>query len=95
MVLVRRLVGEVLRAERMRQGRTLRDVSEKATVSLGYVSEVERGVKEASSECLAAICGALDLPLSSVLLRVSNQLLREERALTAVPASSPDVVAAA
>jgi transcriptional regulator with XRE-family HTH domain len=95
MVLVRRLVGEVLRAERMRQGRTLRDVSEKATVSLGYVSEVERGVKEASSECLAAICGALDLPLSSVLLRVSNQLLREERALTAVPASGPDVVAAA
>lgn len=95
MVLVRRLVGGVLREERMRQGRTLRDVSEKATVSLGYVSEVERGVKEASSECLAAICGALDLPLSAVLLRVSNQLLREERALTAVPDTGPDVVVAA
>jgi transcriptional regulator with XRE-family HTH domain len=95
MVLVRHLVGAVLREERMRQGRTLRDVSERATISLGYLSEVERGVKEPSSECLASICTALELPLSSVLLRVGSDLMREERALSAVPGSGPDVVAAA
>lgn len=99
MVLVRHLVGEVLREERIAQGRTLRDVSQRATVSLGYISEVERGVKEPSSECLAAICGALDVPLSAVLLRVSGELRRLERSLTAVPADGqptlPDVVAAA
>lgn len=99
MVLVRHLVGEVLREERVRQGRTLRDVSEKATVSLGYLSEVERGVKEASSECLASICSALELPQSSMLSLVSTELRREERALTALPtpdpAAGPEVVVAA
>lgn len=90
MVLVRQLVGEVLREERIRQGRTLRDVSERATVSLGYLSEVERGVKEASSECLAAICGALDLPQSSMLSLVSTELRREERALTPLPVPAED-----
>jgi transcriptional regulator with XRE-family HTH domain len=74
MVLVRQVLGEVLREERVRQGRTLRDVSKEATVSLGYISEIERGVKEASSECLAAVCAALDLPLSSVLELVSREL---------------------
>jgi hypothetical protein len=63
-VLVRELIGESLREERVSQGKTLRDVSRKARVSLGYLSEVERGQKEASSELLAAICAALDLPLS-------------------------------
>ena len=63
MILVRRLLGDVLRQERLRQGRTLRDVSASAQVSLGYISEIERGQKEASSECLAAICGALEVPL--------------------------------
>ncbi|MGH3368016.1 MAG: helix-turn-helix domain-containing protein [Nocardioidaceae bacterium] len=99
MVLVRQVLGEVLRDERVRQGRTLRDVSKEATVSLGYISEIERGVKEASSECLAALCAALDIPLSSVLDSVSHELRREELAgaLTPVDASAfmTDVVAAA
>src|SRR5690242_4410165 len=59
MVLLRQLLGDVLRRLRLRQGRTLREVSASARVSLGYLSEVERGQKEASSELLAAICGAL------------------------------------
>jgi transcriptional regulator with XRE-family HTH domain len=73
-MLLRRSIGEVLRRERQRQGRTLRQVSAAARVSLGYLSEVERGQKEASSELLAAICGALDLPLSFVLREVSDDL---------------------
>ncbi|MDQ3113528.1 MAG: helix-turn-helix domain-containing protein [Actinomycetota bacterium] len=73
-VLVRRSIGEVLRRERQQQDRTLREVSAAARVSLGYLSEVERGQKEASSELLAAICGALNLPLSFVLREVSDDL---------------------
>jgi transcriptional regulator with XRE-family HTH domain len=81
MVLVRQVLGEVLRQERVRQGRTLRDVSKDAMVSLGYISEIERGVKEASSECLAAVCAALDVPMSAVLELVSRDLRREEAAV--------------
>jgi transcriptional regulator with XRE-family HTH domain len=81
MVLVRQVLGEVLRQERVRQGRTLRDVSKDAMVSLGYISEIERGVKEASSECLAAVCAALEVPMSSVLELVSQELRREEAAV--------------
>lgn len=80
MVLVRRLLGDVLRRRRMEQGRTLRDVSAAARVSLGYLSEVERGRKEASSELLAAICTALDLPMSEVLREVSEEMSRVEAA---------------
>lgn len=97
MVLVRQVLGEVLREERVRQGRTLRDVSKEATVSLGYISEIERGVKEASSECLAAVCSALEVPLSSVLELVSQEMRREEATvgtLTPVDASVYDVAAA-
>ena len=65
--LLRELIGESLRQERVAQGRTLREVSKAAQVSLGYLSEVQRGQKEASSELLAAMCAALDLPLSVVL----------------------------
>ncbi len=89
MALVRELVGEALREERQRQGRTLRDVALGATMSLGYVSEVERGVKEPSSECLAALCTSLDMPLSSLLLRVSRELRRAELSLTSVPSDEP------
>ncbi|MGI8701869.1 MAG: helix-turn-helix domain-containing protein [Nocardioidaceae bacterium] len=78
MILVRRLLGDVLRQERLRQGRTLRDISAHARVSLGYLSEIERGQKEASSECLAAVCGALEVPLSAVLSDVSGEIAREE-----------------
>ena len=80
MILVRRLLGDVLRQERLRQGRTLRDVSASAQVSLGYISEIERGQKEASSECLAVICGALEVPLSVVMADVSQEIAREEAA---------------
>jgi transcriptional regulator with XRE-family HTH domain len=72
MVLLRQLLGDVLRRLRIRQGRTLREVSASARVSLGYLSEVERGRKEASSELLAAICTALDTPLSQVFREVSD-----------------------
>lgn len=67
MPLLRRLLGDLLRAHRQGQQRTLRDVADLASVSLAYLSEVERGVKEPSSELLAAICGALQLPLSQLL----------------------------
>jgi transcriptional regulator with XRE-family HTH domain len=87
MVLVRRLIGDVLRRRRVEQGRTLREVSTAARVSLGYLSEVERGRKEASSELLAAICQALDLPLSEVLREVSEEMSRVEAA--AVGALTP------
>lgn len=81
MVLFRRLLGEVLRSQRMRQGRTLRQVSADARVSLGYVSEIERGQKEASSELLSSICSALDVPLSEILSEVSDAVALEEAAL--------------
>ncbi len=95
MVLLRHLLGDVLRRLRLRQGRTLREVSAAARVSLGYLSEVERGQKEASSELLAAICSALNTPLSHVLGEVSDsfalaELQNESAVLTpagAAPAS--------
>lgn len=80
MTSLRQFVGEVLRARRIKEGLTLRDVSAKARVSLGYISEVERGQKEASSELLAALCSALEVPMSSVLLEVSLLLRSEEEA---------------
>jgi transcriptional regulator with XRE-family HTH domain len=78
MVLLRHLLGDVLRRLRLRQGRTLREVSAAARVSLGYLSEVERGQKEASSELLAAICTALGTPLSHVLGEVSDSFALAE-----------------
>lgn len=77
-MLMRELVGETLREERVAQGRTLREVSALARVSLGYLSEVERGQKEASSELLAAICGSLGLPLSTLLMVVSEKMSAQE-----------------
>lgn len=74
MIVLRREIGEVLRSARQQQGRTLREVSSAAQVSLGYLSEVERGQKEASSELLASICQALDIPMSSVLRQVSDRI---------------------
>lgn len=72
--LLREAVGERLRRARTAQSRTLRDVSRAARVSLGYLSEVERGRKEASSELLSSICGALDLPLPELLVTVACDL---------------------
>lgn len=83
MVLFRRMLGDVLRDQRMQRGMTLREVSAEARVSLGYISEIERGQKEASSELLASLCAALDLPLSDVLREVSDAVAVEEAAVVA------------
>ena len=79
MTMLRQVVGETLRGIRLRQRRTLREVSSRARVSLGYLSEVERGQKEPSSELLAAICGALDVELSELFREVTDTLRREEK----------------
>lgn len=99
MVLFRRTLGEVLRATRMERGLTLREVSAQARVSLGYISEIERGQKEASSELLASLCSALDVPLSAVLRQASVVVAREEALgrTTSLESARPtgDVVASA
>ncbi|MDJ1130931.1 helix-turn-helix domain-containing protein [Streptomyces iconiensis] len=93
MILLRRLLGDVLRRQRQRQGRTLREVSSSARVSLGYLSEVERGQKEASSELLSSICDALDVRMSELMREVSDELalaeLAESAASDAVPPMRP------
>ena len=78
MVIFRRLLGDVLRSARMQRGMTLRELSAEARVSLGYISEIERGQKEASSELLASLCQAMDLPLSEVLRDVADAVAVEE-----------------
>ncbi|MCU1674585.1 MAG: hypothetical protein JWN77_2698 [Frankiales bacterium] len=103
MAVLRTLIGESLRTTRLRQQRTLREVSGAAQVSLGYLSEVERGQKEASSELLASICRALGIRLSDVLRDVSETLSVLEPAPDLVLEPAPvasvhsirDVVAAA
>ncbi len=92
-VLMREALGETLRELRRAESLTLREVSAKARVSLGYLSEIERGQKEASSELLNAICGALGIPLSSLLRRVGDQI--DARAsVTALPVRRQTVAAA-
>jgi transcriptional regulator with XRE-family HTH domain len=78
MVVLRHHIGDVLRDARQRQGRTLREVSSAARVSLGYLSEVERGQKEASSELLWSICDALDVPMSLVLREAADRIAVSE-----------------
>jgi transcriptional regulator with XRE-family HTH domain len=77
-LLMREILGDSLRSIRIAQGRTLRDVSRSARISLGYLSEIERGVKEASSELLAAIAWALDVPLSRIVFDVAERLAQTE-----------------
>ncbi|CAL9539880.1 MULTISPECIES: helix-turn-helix domain-containing protein [Streptomyces] len=89
MILLRRLLGDVLRRQRQRQGRTLREVSSSARVSLGYLSEVERGQKEASSELLASICEALDVRMSELMREVSDELALAELAQSAASDTVP------
>lgn len=92
MPILRHEIGDVLRDVRQRQGRTLREVSHDARVSLGYLSEVERGQKEASSELLASICEALDVPLSAMLREVSDRIAEQEGVI--VPDTVPDELTA-
>ena len=75
--MLRTLLGDVLRRRRLAQRRTLADVAGKASISMPYLSEVERGRKEASSEVLAAVCDALKVQLSEVLAEVGRDLARE------------------
>ncbi|MBW8171710.1 helix-turn-helix domain-containing protein [Ornithinimicrobium sp. Arc0846-15] len=93
MVLLRRELGDVLREKRTGQGRTLREVSASASVSLGYLSEVERGEKEASSELLASICKALELPLGQMLSDVADRVMLAEAAQDPVTAMLADGLA--
>ena len=79
---LRQAVGDALRRRRQAQGRTLREVAEAAGVSLTYLSEVERGRKEASSEVLEAVCAALHLALAELFFEVAETLALAE----AVPA---------
>jgi transcriptional regulator with XRE-family HTH domain len=90
MTLLRTQLGTTLRGHRLRQRRTLRDVSGAARVSLGYLSEVERGQKEASSELLASICDALDLELADLLAEVSQELRGTETVLSGAVRSVAD-----
>ena len=90
MALLRRVIGDALRARRQGQQRTLREVSTAANVSLGYLSEIERGQKEASSELLAAICDALGARLSEVLRDASDTLARAEFGDAAIAPAGTD-----
>lgn len=99
MPVLRNELGDVLRDARLGQGKTLRDISSEARVSLGYLSEVERGQKEASSELLASICDALDVPMSAILRDVSERFemaegLVDARSLSRMPLMQqiPDTV---
>lgn len=74
MVLLRHGVGDVMRDYRIERGMTLRDVAERSSVALGYLSELERGQKEASSEILASIAQAFDVPLSQLIREVADRL---------------------
>jgi transcriptional regulator with XRE-family HTH domain len=94
MTLLRTQLGHTLRGHRLSQRRTLRDVSGAARVSLGYLSEVERGQKEASSELLASICDALELELADLLAEVSLQLRGIDSAAVRPLAPSSDAPAA-
>lgn len=77
-ILLRKIIGDQLRKQRTAQHRTLREVSRVAQVSLGYLSEVERGQKEASSELLGSICRSLDIPLSTLMADVAVEVARCE-----------------
>jgi len=94
MVLVRQEIGDVLRDFRLQKGRTLRQVAGEASVALGYLSEVERGQKEASSEILAAVADALGTPLSVIMGEVSERLAVVEGLSVPLAARVPDTVPA-
>ncbi|QZY52597.1 helix-turn-helix domain-containing protein [Leucobacter tenebrionis] len=94
MVLMRQEIGDVLRDFRLQKGRTLRQVAGDASVALGYLSEVERGQKEASSEILAAVADALDTPLSVIMGEVSERLAVVEGISMPLSGRVPDTVPA-
>ena len=89
MVALRSVLGGELRQRRVAQNRTLRQVAAEAQVSVGYLSEVERGRKEASSELLASICQALGLPMSNLFLSIAQQFSTVEADLARVQGVTP------
>ncbi len=89
MVLVRQELGDVLRDVRLQKGRTLRQVASKASVALGYLSEIERGQKEASSEILASVADALDTPVSVIMREVGDRMAVLE-GVPMIPDTVPD-----
>lgn len=91
MILLRHEIGDVLRDIRQQKGLTLRQVASRASVALGYLSEVERGQKEVSSEILAAVAEALDVPISKLMREVSDRLAVLD-GFTLVPDVIPDDV---
>lgn len=93
MVLVRQELGDVLRDLRLQKALTLRQVAGRASVALGYLSEVERGQKEASSEILASVAEALDTPISTIMLEVGERLaVLEGVSPAALPSVVPDTL---
>jgi transcriptional regulator with XRE-family HTH domain len=72
-MLLRNAIGFVLRRVRQEQGKTLRELADEARISLPYLSEIERGRKEASSEILSAICQVLDITEQELLLEVADE----------------------
>jgi len=88
MLLVRREIGDVLRELRQAKGHTLRQVAGRASVALGYLSEIERGQKEASSEILYSVAEALDVPISQIMFQVSERLAAVEQ--IQIPDTVPD-----
>ncbi|WP_029150715.1 helix-turn-helix domain-containing protein [Microbacterium indicum] len=94
MILIRQEIGDVLRDFRQQKGQTLRQVAGKASVALGYLSEVERGQKEVSSEILAAVAEALEIPMWAIMRRVSDRIAVLEGIESAIPDVVPDELVA-
>lgn len=94
MVLMRHEIGDVLRDYRLQKGQTLRQIAGRASVALGYLSEIERGQKEASSEVLASIAAALDTPLSDILVEVGHRLavFEDFQPVSSVPDTLDDLL---
>lgn len=90
MVLLREVIGSQLRTIRKEQGATLRDVSARANVALGYLSEIERGQKEPSSELLSAICSALEVSISTLMRSVTSETMRIENQVRPINTSRTD-----
>jgi transcriptional regulator with XRE-family HTH domain len=91
---VRQEIGDVLRDVRLQKAMTLRQVASKASVALGYLSEVERGQKEASSEILASVAEALETPISTIMREVGDRLAVLEGVTSPVPDTLPDELVA-
>jgi len=89
--LLRTVYGEILRDERLDQDRTLDDVARAVGMSKQYLSEVERGRKEPSSEMLHSVCDALGLPIEHLLTRAVRRITASRRIATGRSSGTPRV----